>query len=620
MLKKLIITATIWGALFTLNTAAQDITFKASAKKQVLTGERFQVAFTINAQGTDFKGPAFDGFRVLTGPNHSTSHNYQIINGKMSQSVNLTLTYILQATSEGDFEIPPATINVDGKQYTSNALQVKVLKATSSGSQSNAATRQSTGSQNQGSPAAVNEEEKVFLKAYTNKSDPFQGEEIIVTYKLYFNVSIKEYNYQKGFSFPGFWSKDLSDEIKQYKEFIDGKEFMVAEMKKTALFPQKSGRITIEPVVVNLIAQLQKKGSRRTRDPFFDSFFNDPFFNNVYQNVELNIESNPLVINVKPLPFENRPPGFSGAVGTFNIRSSIDNTQVKANEPLTLKYIISGQGNLELINNPDVSFPPDFDTYEPKVINNIRANVSGISGSRTFEYLLIPRNPGNFSIKPFEFSYFDPGSKSYKTLKTEEYNISIAKGDEVSGDVVYSGVSQSDIQYIGSDIRHIKSLPFKVFKGNYLFFGSIFYLSILTAVIILFFLTTIIWRRNLKLRRNTALVKNKKATRVARKNLKKANEYMKDAQEAAFFQEISQALWGYLSNKFNIPLSELSMETVRHKLSKRQVKDDTISAFIETLEHTEFARFAPGESTTKMNEIYHEALHIITRIEKELKK
>lgn len=622
MLKKIIITGFILGILPILQLAGQSITFRASSKDQVMTGERFQVAYTINAQGTDFRGPGFDGFRVLTGPNPSTSHNYQIINGKMSQSVNLTFTYILQATTEGEYEIPPATINVDGKEYTSNALQVKVINSQAAGSQGGKVSPQ--GSSNQPSSSQITrsqvEREKVFIKAYVNKRNPYQGEEIIVTYKLYFNVSIKEYNYQKGYSFPGFWSKDLTDEVKQYKEFVDGEEFMVAEMKNTALFPQKSGKITIEPVEMKLLAQVQREGSRRIRDPFFDSFFNDPFFNNVYQEVELSIESNALEIDVRPLPIDNRPPGFSGAVGSFNIRSSIDNTKLKTNEPITLKYTISGQGNLELINNPDISFPPDFETYEPKVINNIRASASGVTGSRTFEYLMIPRNPGNFTIKPFEFSYFDPRTGKYNELQTEEYNISVTRGEETGGGIVYSGVSQSDIQYIGSDIRHIKSLPFNIFRPGYLFFGSTVYFILLASIIVVFFLILLIWKRNMKLRRNTALVKNRKATRVARKNLKQASEYMKKEQKKEFFLEISRALWGYLSNKFNIPLSELSMETVRQKLSDRKVGNDIISAFIETLEHTEFARFAPGEGRSRMSEIYQEALNIITRIEKELKK
>ncbi len=606
--------------LFALqNIEAEDISFRASAKNKVVVGERFQYTFTINSQGTNFRGPDFKGFRILTGPNLSTSQNYSIVQGKMSQSVNVTYSYVLQALSEGEFSIGTAKITIGGETYASNSLKIQVLPRAGS-SQGN--TRSPKAAQNSQDQQKSEDNNDVYIKAFLNKSNPYQGQQIIVTYKIFTQLPISDLSIDKSSSFSGFWSKDLlknNSKLKQYSEYINGKEYIVADLNKIALFPQKSGKLTVDPMELRCVAQVRKEGQRRTRDPFFDSFFNDPFFNNMYQNVELVLESNTLNVNVKPLPAENKPSNFSGAVGKFQLRSTIDKTELKANEPITLKFIVSGSGNLELINDLGVSFPPDFETYEPKIINNIRANNSGVSGSRTFEYLVIPRNAGDFTIDPVKLSYFDPAKKEYTTLTTPSYNIKVKKGEGNGGTISYSGVTQADIQYIGSDIRHIKSMPFKLHMGYSLFLGSDLFFILLAAPVILFILVMIIWRRNIKFRENEVLVRNKRATKVARKNLKKALEYLKAKQDKNFYLEISRALWGYLSDKFNIPLSELSTESVILKLEGQNINESLVNEFIETLEHTEYARFAPGDPQSKMNEIYDEAIKTITKIERELK-
>ncbi|MBU2651145.1 MAG: BatD family protein [Bacteroidetes bacterium] len=623
MLKKIFITGIITLLFTSFPAFAQDVQFRANAKEQVSTGERFQVVYSVNAQGKGFAQPDFESFRVLTGPNVSTSQNYQIINGKMSQSVNVSYSFILQATQEGTFDIPPAVISIDGKEYKSNPLKITVVKSVSSQAP---ATQSGSPSSTRQTPAGqqdMPEEDDIFIRAYANKTNPYQGEQIIVTYKIYTTTQISDIQPEKAPSFQGFWYKSLKEDNRQittYSEYVNNREYTVGEYAAYAMFPQKAGELKIEPVILNCVAKIRKPGARRVRDPFFDSFFDDPFFNMQYQNVEVALESNPLTINVKPLPSAGKPAGFNGAVGSFRIDASADKTSVQTNEPITLKYTISGKGNLELINNLSISFPPDIESYEPRILNNIRTSSSGMSGSRTFEYLLIPRRAGTFTIPSVEFSWFDLESQSYKTGTTPEYTIEVSKGSGNEGEIVYSGVAQSDIQYIGSDIRHIKSLPFTIYTTGYLVFGSTLFIVLLIAPILLFILVLVIWRRRIRLQQNTALLKNRKATRVARKNLKNAHEFMKKNQEKEFYTEISRALWGYLSNKFNIPLSELSMENVQQKLSARKTGSDTINAFTATLEHTEYARFAPGDAGSRMNEIYGEALDIITRIEKELKK
>jgi hypothetical protein len=449
-----------------------------------------------------------------------------------------------------------------------------------------------------------------------------QGEEIILTYKLYTSVGISNIDDSKISSFPGFWSRNLlenRDGYTQTRESIEGQEYVVAELKKFALFPQRSGEITIEPGELNCVAQIRSNSQRKSSDPFFDSFFNDPFFNSRYQNVEKQLFSNSLKIDVKPLPGKDKPADFSGAVGSYSFKSEISQTEVTANEAITLKYTLSGKGNLELIDPPAVNFPTDFEVYDPEIKNNIKVSSSGVSGTRTFEYLIIPRNPGEFTIKPLEFSYFDIDSKKYVSITTPEYKIKVARGKGNANSVSYSGVSQEDIQYIGRDIRHIKLPPYKLRPIGNFFFKSYNYLFALLVPILIFILVLIIWRKSVKRRGNVALVKNRQATKVSRKRLKTASVFMNENKENEFYVEISKALWGYISDKFNIPRSELSMGNVEEKLTRKSVDEQIIKQFIETLDNTEYARFAPGDKLQNMESIYNQALEIITKIERELK-
>jgi len=607
---------------FSQTSFAQDVKFTASARDKVALGDRFQVTYSVNENGSEFKGPDFKDFRVLSGPNVSTNRSYQIINGKMSQSISTSYTYYLQAIIEGKFTIPAASIYVDKLAYKSNKLIIEVLKG-----KAQAAPGQTTSTASKNNRSAQNNNQSgskddVFIKAYISKSTPYQGEQVIVTYKIFTTVPVNQITIDKMSSFSGFWSKDLlenNQNLKQYNEVLNGKEYVVADLKKVALIPQKAGELVLDPMEMRCIAQIRKESTRKSKDPFFDSFFDDPFFNNMYQNVELNLESNSLKVNVRPLPIETRPMNFSGAVGTFRLSSSIDKSEIKANEAVNLKYTINGKGNIELINQFDLDFPPDIEAYDPKIVNNVKTSSSGVSGSRTFEYLLIPRSAGTFTIKPYDFVYFDLSSKKYKTISTPEYILTVEKGDETSGGIAYSGVSQADIQYIGSDIRHIKVLPFQLNRIGTFFFASTTFFLWLAIPLFIFLILILFWRRKTRIQGNAVLVKNKKATKVARKNLKKANLYMKDDNQTAFFNEVSRALWGYLSDKFNIPFAELSMETVHDRLEDKSIKEEIINEFIKTLNHCEYARFAPDDKSSSMNEIYTEAINIISKIERDLK-
>lgn len=596
---------------------AQDLEFTAVTKNNVQTGEQFRAVYTVNQQVDRFEGPDFEGFNVLSGPNQSTNQSYQFINGKVSQAIQLTFTYYLQAVKEGSFTIAPAKITSGGKSFQSNSLTINVSQSSSP----QAPAAQGGGQrQTQASQGGTGKND-IFIKASVDKSRPYQGEQVIITYKIYTTVPISQINISKISSFPGFWSKSLlndNDPLKQATETINGKEYVVADLRKIALYAQRSGEIKIEPMELQCVAQVKVEGSR-SRDPFFDSFFNDPFFNRNFQNVEMKIESNPLTIDVSPLPSDRKPLEFSGAVGTFSLASEIDRTELKTNEPLTLKITISGKGNLELIDALPITFPPDFETYDPKVNNNLTKNGSGISGSRTFEYLIIPRNPGEFQIKPVAFSYFDPAKQSYTQLSTPSYKIKVNKGDEEPGGITYSGVSQKNIEFIGSDIRHIKTGNNELKRMNSFFIGSGGFWAWILIPSMLFAAFMVFWTRNKKRSGDIALVRNRKANKVARKNLKKAGEYLENKSTEAFFEEISRALWGYISNKFNIPLSDLSIESVNHRLADKKISEDNIRKFTEILGNCEFARFAPGDKSGKMQDIYNEALEVISNIEQELK-
>jgi len=603
------------------NLFAQDVRFSASAKNVVVTGEQFRLTYVVNQQGSGFRPSSINDFSVLSGPNQSSSSQMQIINGKVTQSVSYSYTYILQAKKEGTFTIAPASISVDGKQYKSNVLKIRVIANPNKTQTQKQAGGQQQQQQQQGGGTQNIDSKALFLRATADKANPMIGEQVNVTFKIFTNVNIAQYTVEEFPAFAGFWTQDLGNakkQGKQYYEVIDGKRFLVAEIHKKAIFPQKSGKLSIDPMVIECIVQVQSKTRRSTGDAVFDQFFNNSIFNS-YQNIKKSIGSNRLTLNVKPLPANGKPAGFSGAVGSFTLSSNIDKTELKANEAINLKYVISGKGNVKLVNKLNVDFPPDFEVYDPKITYKNQNTVNSVGGRTNFEYLIIPRNAGAYKIKAVQFTYFDLEKKRYITLSSPEYEINVAKGEGSQSNINYSGVNQEDIKYIGSDIRFIKTDNFSAQVIGSYFFGSLnYYLSVLLPIV-LFIVFIIVWKNQIRRRNDVLLMKHNKATKVSRKRLKKANEYLKQNRREEFFIEISQALWGYLSDKFGIPLSELSMDSVHDALLSKNVNEEIIKQFIKTLNECEFARFTPGESTSALDNIYNQGLDIIIKIERELK-
>ncbi len=595
--------------LIPLTGIGQEILLKTNTKSQVSLGEQFRVVFELNAEGEQFVGPDFENWRVLSGPMSSTSSNIQIINGQMTRSFTQSYTYIITATKEGEFEIGSARINVDGKTIKSTPVKVTVVKGNTSASSGNSGTNQGI------------TDKDLFLRAIIDKKEAFTGEQVIVTYRIYTRVPVSSVSVTKLSSFPGFWTKDLlsdSDALQQSTEIINGIEYTVADIRKMALFPQKNGKLTIEPMELECVAQVRTQTNRqRSRDPF-ESFFSDPFFNRGIANIQKTLVSEPLTIEVKPLPGKGKPMNFSGAVGQFGISSNIDKTALKANEAITLSYTLSGTGNVELAELPQINFPPDFEVYEPKINNNIKTSPRGISGTKKFEYLIIPRTAGVFDISEVEFSYFDPQKQNYISLKTPAYTINVERNEGADSEGVFIP-GQSDVKYVGSDIRHIKTKSNELKKAGEFFFGSTVFVMIIGLMIALYSSILIYLIRRKKLRSNHKLVRNKKATKIARKRLQSAHLHLKNQNQNEFYTEISQALWGYVKDKFDIEPSKLALDYIAEVLKQKELPENIIETLVETLNKCEYARFAPGETGKKMEELYSQGIDVITKIEKTVK-
>ncbi len=602
------------------STMAQDVTFRGSAPGVVSIGQQFRVTYQVNDQGSSFRGPSFKGFTVLSGPAQSSNSSIQIMNGAMTQSVNYSFTYYLQADKEGNYSIEPATITVQGKTYKSNSISVQVVKAQAGTQNQNSNPQRGQQQQPQSNASSGIGANDLFVKAILSKNEVFQGEHLVVTFKIYTKVNLVGFEDIKFPSFTGFWSSEikLPEQISLKRENVNGVMYQVAELRKNIVVPQKSGNLTIDPITVTSIVQVRSQGRRKTGDPFFDNFFNDPFFNNSVQNVKKEVKSQPVTVRVKPLPESGKPAGFSGAVGSFSLKANLDKTRVKANDAITMRLTVSGNGNLELIDKLNVEFPADFEVYDPKIKDNITTGNGGVSGSRTFEYLIIPRNPGKFTLKPFELSCFNLASRKYETLTSPSFDIQVDKGAG-GGSVAYSGMDKEEIKYLGTDIRFIKTGSPGLRLVSYRFLGSWQYWALMILPLILFAAVLVIWQKQIRLQGDVKRMKHRKATSVAIKRLKKAHTHLQQKQEDAFYDAISQAIWGYLSDKFGIPLASLSKDTIRESLTKNRVSEELINQFTTILENCEFARFAPGAKEEKMDKLYEQGMQAITKAERELR-
>ncbi len=592
---------------------AQEARITLRAPAEVGVGQQFAVTYEVNARPTDFKTPTFNNFNFLGGPSQSSSSSTQIINGNVTRSMTISYTYYLSASAEGTFTIPKATCRVDGRVVESNTAQIKVVKASDSQQQrSQGQGRYRQQVQQQDQPTQI-DDNTLFVKISANKTNVYQGEEIIITYRIYTQVNISQYQIDKLPINKGFWTEDLGDDntgVQQYEETINGKRYLVGEIRKAALFPQESGLLTIEPLQLEVLAQLPSQ--RRRTGSIFD-LFDDAFFN-THQSVKKTLVSNSLKINVKPLP--TPPDNFTGGVGNFSLSAKVDTDKIKANEALTYSLTVSGTGNLMLIDDIDVKFPEVFEVYDPKVVPNIKHSAGGVSGSKTFEWILIPRSQGNYKIPEATLVFFNPQTKSYETKKTQSFNIRVDKGD-ANAMTAYS--SKSDVKLLNSDINYIMTGNPKLTQAKDSFFNTLLFWILLVLPMLLAVAVVVYGRKLQESRKDIGSMKLRKATSLAKKRLRRAEAYLTQNDDEKFYIEIYQAIWGYISDKFTIPLSSLSTETVQECLETKNVDASIVEKILKTLGDVNFARFAPGDSSTKKQGIYEQALQMILDIEKQLK-
>jgi hypothetical protein len=589
------------------------IVITASAPEQVAVGERFRIVFSINGRPTSFEAPSFDGFRLVSGPSQSTSSSTQIINNQVTTSISVSYTYILEGLQEGVFNIPPAKATADGRTITGELVSIRVSGQAPPGGQ---ASPPSPGQQVPSQPQQLPGDDDLFVRAVVSNANPYQGEQVVVTYKIYTRVPISRYSIDRLPNFQGFWSENLTDSSapEVTTEVIDGITYNVAEIRRVALFPQRHGELIVEPLEVECMVRLR---SAQRRGSLLEDFFSGTPFDS-FQQVPLTIRSNRIRLNVRPLPVQNRPPAFGGLVGSFDISGGLAPSQLNVNDAASLSLTISGNGNMHMMEKPVIPFSPDLEVFDPNIADNLRRDRNGVSGSRTFEYLIIPRAAGQLEIPAIELAWFDPRTGSYVSRKTGPFTLSVSAGPGGQAGVAAGG--QEGIRQIGTDIRFIYTHRFPLVPlGNVFFRSQAFYLWLILPFLV-FIAFLVYWRRQIKLRGNAALLRTRKAEGLARKRLRKASLLMKKNARTAFYEEVSRALWGYLSDRLNIPVSKLNMETVRKELEFREVSEELARGTMGAIERCEFARFAPGKTDEELDETYRLAHVTIVNLEKAFRK
>ena len=594
-------------------TFAQSVEFKASAPAQVIIGRPFQLSYSVNQRAKDLRAPEFTDFDYVAGPYTSQSSSTSFVNGKRTSSFQMTYTYTLLASKEGSFTIPPATIKVDGEQYTSNGVRITVLPADEP-AQTNANRQSHTAgtTASQQNESQIISSENIFMRTLVSKTKVHEQEAILLTYKLYFaGVDVAQLtNNTRLPEFKGFLKQELEmSEIQTELEHYNGRNYQTAVLYRTLLFPQRSGDIVIDPAQFEALLRVQNRAQVRS---IFDDFFNS------YTTVTKALQSPGITINVSALP-AGKPLGFCGGVGQFNISSSISSTELQANEAVTLTVTIQGAGNMKLLKTPAVDWPEGFEVYDPKVTNNFSVTTSGVSGTKTIEYLAIPRAGGVYTIPAIQFAYYDTQADAYRSLATPEYTLNIARStnEESGAAVVNTYVQKENIQQLGSDIRYIYTGELKAASNrNSISFGTLLFWLFYAIPLSIAALMFIVFRKRIKENADVTRMRYKKANKVAQRRLKMAEQLLQQNKKEAFFEEIERAAWTYLSDRLSIPTAQLNKENIAQILTEKAVPDATIKQMLHVLSTAEFARYAPT-SDSAMHELYEDTIKIINQLESE---
>lgn len=582
---------------------SQELKFSASvSRNQAAVGEQIKLTYSLNAMGNAFSAPDLSAFDLLMGPQQM--FGTQNVNGKFSQT--LSYTYYIAGKKTGKFTIGPASIRVGNGVMKSNSVEIEIVKGTSpaaSGSQ-----QQKQQQNNSSQPGNGND---LYVKAIVSKSSGVVGDQFLVTYKLYSRYSQLNYELSKAPTFNGFYTEDiaLANKPNGEQENINGQNYLTAEIKKVLVFPQKSGKLEIPSIELNCVVR-----QRLQAQSIWEQMMGGG-----YRDAEVKIKSPAVQLDVKPHDAAGKPVDFNGAVGKLSAEITLDRAAVKAGEAVNLNISVSGRGNLKLIDPPTLNLPAELEVYDPQVKDNISVSSAGMNGSRTFEYLIIPRAGGEYNLGPLSFSWFDPEARQYKSETLQSLALKVEKG---SGDPIVvnrNRASGGKTKTISEDIRFIHTAETELATEEpSLFFLSLPFFSLTALSPIAFVAFLLIRRRDLNRRQNVGLYRMKEAGSMASKRLKKASELLAARNKDAFYEEVYRALFGYFSDKLKLPMAELNRTSIEAMLAQKNASEGLIQKVLTTLDACEFARFAPGASDS-MNDVYEQAAAIIRELEQTIK-
>lgn len=609
-------------AMASQTVLADNVTFTAQAPSAVVRGERFRISYKVtDASPKQFRAPDMKGLSVLAGPSTSTSQSTTVVNGKVTSSSSYTYTFIVVGDEEGDYKLDGATITVGKDTYTSNGLTIKVLPPDSNQPQQGQQSQQNQSSQRGGSSQQTQQNRQsssgdnigvddLFMLATVDKTTVYEQEALLLTFKVYCSTSLELSSLSN--KMPDLKNFHVQEvELPRRKEFqlerYNGRNYQTLVWSQYVLFPQQSGELEIPATTFEGVIS---QPVRTNTNDIFDFFYNS----GRYIDIKKDLVTRKITLNVKPLP-SGKTSSFYGGVGDFSLSSSISSTEVTANDAVTVKVILSGTGNLKLVKTPELDLPKDFDIYDPKVDNKYTIKGGRQTGNKVYEYLFIPRHAGDYTIPALEFQYFDPQSGSYKTLKTEEYKLNVAKsqgGEDSPSSMSY--VSKEDLKYVGQDVRFHTTGGKLRHTGDMFFCSKLFWLLLILPISLLA-LTVILSRKRISDNANTARIKVKKASSTASKRLKTARKLMSEGNKDKFYDETMRALLGYLSDKLVIPVANLSKDNIGVELRKKKVSDEIVDKVIGLLDDCEFARYAPGDDTDRMDRLYEHAANAIGTLE-----
>ncbi|MBQ5899078.1 MAG: protein BatD [Alistipes sp.] len=599
-------------ALFTLYTARADgdVSFEINTPLMVTAGEMFRVEFVLtNAEPDEgsFKVPSFEGLEVLAGPTTATGHSFQSINGVSSSKSTFTITYVVMGQTAGNITISEAEVAVKGKRYKTKATPIEVV-AQSAKRDEQAAAEQGTAVQNQIA------QDDILLRLNLSRNNVYQGEPIRASLTLYTRASIAGFEDVKLPSFNGFWSQELPvDNYRATRQTVDGKVYDSQIIKEYLLYPQQTGTLSIESADITAVAQVVMR-TNRAFDPFFGGG------SEVY-NVPRKLSTGRVNVTVKELP-AGAPASFTGAVGAFTMDTQLPATELKANSAASYTVKIAGTGNLTFLQAPKLSLPSSFELYDVRSTESIHSTTAGTTGYRQFEYPFIARAEGEYDIPAIEFSYFSPEKNAYVTLSSAALTLNVAPDGSAGAATpqqIITGTSKEGVRQLGSDIRFIKlGEPALRAVAAPLMLSTTYFvivLLILIAAIAAYF----ILRRVIRDSKNTVLVRNRRANKVAVQRFRAAERFMREQNRHAFFEEMLRALWGYMSDKLNIPVSNLTKENIREELQRRGCSAEDAHHFTEIISRCDEAQYSPAESV-QMSDVYAEGVNIISRIESIIKR